>query len=94
MQLSRHHQEWHRFLFATAVAIAAVTLQAAPLHAADALYLITIQTDARTDAGTDADVFFTLGSGPVPDDPGGCAAFPEHELDTPRVDDFEAGHTV
>jgi PLAT/LH2 domain len=62
--------------------------------AADVRYRITVETDTREDAGTDARVFITLGSGPAPT-VDGCEAFKnqERELDRPNVNDFERGQT-
>src|SRR5919109_937181 len=80
-------------LFTSFAAIALTMLPVTPLAAVDVTYKITVNTDTREDAGTDANVFITLGSGPVPTDVVGCEAFPEHLLDTPGHNDFERGQT-
>jgi lipoxygenase homology domain-containing protein 1 len=79
-------------LFTSLVAVALTMLRVPPLAAVDVTYKITVETDTREDAGTDANVSITLGPGPVPTDVAGCEAFPEHLLNTPG-NGFERGQT-
>jgi hypothetical protein len=80
-----------RLISIASVILAVLTMT--PLAAADVAYKITVATGTLNDAGTDANVFITLGSGPVPTDVNDCRAFPEQPLEARGLADFERGQT-
>jgi PLAT/LH2 domain len=64
-----------------------------PLAAADVAYTITVETGTVANAGTDANVVITLGSGAVPTNASECDEFPQKALQARGLGDFERAQT-